>query len=199
MRVDVDAWNAAHPVGTEMAVRVQAKGPWYLTKTTSAAWRVGIGGGRRWTWRRRSRRRVFQDQHEGCPKPATPRCPFCHSEAHTGEEHVNATCKRVEDWPKCKDVGLSSRAIYAHMTGRMQGLFGADVPLDRGDFGRCYRLLHAPWAQGWRERMPEMGRYGARWAALAANWLELELLYEVEHGKPKSMRLSHRITKLIAV
>lgn len=44
MRVDVDAWNAAHPVGTEMAVRVQAKGPWYLTKTTSAAWRVGIGG-----------------------------------------------------------------------------------------------------------------------------------------------------------
>jgi hypothetical protein len=39
----VDAWNAEHPSGTRIAVRILRDGPEYETTTRSAAWALGDG------------------------------------------------------------------------------------------------------------------------------------------------------------
>ena len=46
------------------------------------------------------------------------------------------------EWLMSGDTGISSETICAVMTGSKKGgVFGADIPHDVADFGRCYRLL----------------------------------------------------------
>lgn len=139
----------------------------------------------------------FAKEHRDCPAPEVPRCRFCHSPDHTWEDHIAKTTTCPEQWPLCGDTGISSRAIYAHMMGLPQdGTWGAGEPSDPSDFGRCYRLLHAPWAQGWRSRIGEMAKY-PRWAGLAAAWDELEALYVEELAKgDEAPKLYKRMTEL---
>jgi len=80
--------------------------------------------------------------------------------------------RRQVDWLLSQDTGLSSTAIFEHMTGRSSN---GDYPLDVDDFGRCYRLLER--FPEWRVRMLEMVVYGKEWAALAGRWSDIEVWY----------------------
>lgn len=85
------------------------------------------------------------------------------------------------DWLLSDDVGLSSKAILCHFIGKeVQDKY---APEDRGDFGRCMRLLESPFAEGWIKRITEMNQYG-EWAKLTPHWDELvKLHYAGKHAK----------------
>lgn len=78
-------------------------------------------------------------------------------------------------------------AMFAHFMGR--AIDRADHPLDPGDFGRCYRLLHATWAESWHARISEMAVYSQEWAGLTRVWYELEMLYEKEREQDRAPKL----------
>jgi hypothetical protein len=132
---------------------------------------------------------AFSTSHIHCQAPAVNVCVFCRMEDHTDDDHINATTTRPEQWPSCGDVGMSSRAIWRHMMGRSPDVqWGPRPPSDPADFGRCYRLLHAPWAGEWRERIGEMAKYHG-WSGLVARWAELETLYIEERPTGEGPKL----------
>lgn len=134
--------------------------------------------------------KAFADEHKSCKRPNGMKCTFCRSPDHEWHEHVNATCKHPWDWLSSEDTGLSSKALYTFFTtGRVphdpyapDG--DASAPKDPADFGRCFRLLHAPWAADWRARIVEMAKFPS-WTKLVHNWDELERLYVEEFGDGK--------------
>lgn len=83
------------------------------------------------------------------------------------------------EWMMSGDTGISSQTIMCVMTGtKNRGHFGADIPYDPSDFGRCYRLLkHFP---QWRSRMQQVADKYPAWQPLVDNWDELTALYEKE-------------------
>ncbi len=127
--------------------------------------------------------KAFGKKHASCKAPKDPRCTFCFSPHHPSDGHVSAMCPLVEQWPSCGDTGLSSNAIFTHFMGGHRYAVGSHdrftAPLDPSDFGRCFRLLSAPWASEWRARIAEMAQY-PKWAKLAPAWDELEALYVLE-------------------
>lgn len=118
--------------------------------------------------------RGFVKAHARCPRPKGPFCTVCGATDHLLADHVTATCPRPENWPTCGDTGTSSEAIWAHFMGRTARRW--DPPSDGQDLGRCLRLLAAPWAKGWRERIGEMAARPG-WGPLVGAWAELEELY----------------------
>lgn len=106
-------------------------------------------------------------------------------------------------WIAGDDTGLSSKAIWRHMMGQRPDMSWGqvDYPLDPDDFGRCYRLLLR--VPEWRQRIGEMARYNAEWAALAAAWDELETMWAAEVGTrldrawgKSAPKLYHRIKEI---
>jgi hypothetical protein len=78
-------------------------------------------------------------------------------------------------WVCGDDTGLSSKAIFQHMTtGNCRGGY----PHDPADLGRCLRLLHL--APQWEERIGEMSRYGTEWANIAKQWPLLKEMFLAE-------------------
>jgi hypothetical protein len=132
--------------------------------------------------------KAFQKDHRQCHAPETPVCSFCRSATHDDESHIAATVKHPRDWPGCGDTGISSEAIWRHMTGLQRSAWGMSPPRDPADFGRCYRLLSAPWAAEWRARIGEMAQYPG-WAGLVARWDELEALYREERPTGEAPKL----------
>ena len=131
-------------------------------------------------------------------KPEKARCCFCLTSAHASYDHVNKTTRGPRDWLECGDTGTSSEAILMHMTGvpRPAPAIAHEYPMDPADFGRCYRLLHAPWALDWRARIGEMAQYGKVWAEFVTCWDKFEALYleAVPTGRaPKLYALMHAI------
>lgn len=130
---------------------------------------------------------AFSKDHESCERPEGMKCKFCRSPDHEWHEHVNATCTSPWQWLSSGDTGTSSKAIYTFFTtGRVPYAFGvsngdAHAPRDPDDFGRCFRLLRAPWAAEWRSRIGEMARFPS-WTKMAQRWDELEALYVAEFG-----------------
>lgn len=94
------------------------------------------------------------------------------------------------DWLLSEDVGNSSRTIFCHFLGKPQTY--PSVPYDRGDFGRCIRLLESPFATGWAERIAEMNQY-PDWAKLTPRWKALTKL----HYAGKFTKLTATIRELI--
>lgn len=80
------------------------------------------------------------------------------------------------DWLMSGDTGTSSKTICSVMTGSDAPSFGADVPHDAGDFGRCHRLLRL--FPDWRPRLPEVAEKYPKWGPMVAAWDELTALYE---------------------
>ncbi len=98
-------------------------------------------------------------------------CPCCGQRIVTADEHRRAT-----NWIGGGDTGMSSKTIWRVMTGYASN--AADTPSDRGDFGRCHRLLKL--MPEWRERLAEVSSAHAMWAPFVEAWPRLELLYEGE-------------------
>lgn len=152
-------------------------------------------GRSRLAWEMNALSRAFGEQHAECAAPEREVCAFCSGE-HASDEHVNATTTRPTEWLNCGDTGLSSRAIYWVMCGAPVGA-PRSHPVDPDDFGRCYRLLHAPWAASWRERIGEMAARSPEWRRLSGAWNELEALYELELPTGKCPRLYARMQELL--
>lgn len=102
--------------------------------------------------------------------------------------------ERGEEWLLNGRTGLSSKAIYCHMTGRAPE-DGYYYPRDPGDLNRCLMLLDL--FPEWAERIGEMAKHNKQWDALATNWPEItgcffdEVGLNWAHGKraPKTYAL----------
>lgn len=75
--------------------------------------------------------------------------------------------ERGEAWLLDGQVGMSSKSIYCHMTGR-EPEDGYSYPCDPDDLNRCLLLLEL--IPEWRSRMPEMAAHGKKWAGLVSDW-----------------------------
>ena len=78
------------------------------------------------------------------------------------------------DWLLSSDTGISSKTIFAVMTGAKNN--NTDVPYDNDDFGRCYRLLQL--FPEWKARLPEVAEAYPMWGPMVAAWDELSDLYK---------------------
>lgn len=99
-------------------------------------------------------------------------------------------------WLRGNDTGTSSETIFNVFTGVPLSRFGADVPYDPSDFGRCYRLLKL--FPQWRANLSRVSDKYPRWTGLVENWKELEMLYERDLQTGRSEELYKRIKELIA-
>ncbi len=85
---------------------------------------------------------------------------------------------RVFDWLVSGEVGESSRAIHAKLSGRAEVVDA--TPHDASDLVRCMLLLDR--IPEWRDRMGEMSSVSPGWAAFAAGWPELEAAFAEDDG-----------------
>ncbi len=91
------------------------------------------------------------------------------------------------DWMMAGDTGVSSKTIMHVMEGTKPPSFGADVPYDSSDFGRCHRLLEA--FPSYRVRLAEMVHHYKEWGPLVREWDRLTALYlSKDDGMYEAMR-----------
>lgn len=91
------------------------------------------------------------------------------------------------DWMMSGDTGVSSKTIMHVMEGCKPPGFGADVPHDWADFGRCHRLLEA--FPSYRERLHEMAGHYPMWGPLVREWGRLTEMYlNKDEGLYEAMR-----------
>lgn len=88
--------------------------------------------------------------------------------------------EKAMHWIVGRHVGLSSKAIWAHMMGAGEPEYGWSHPHDPDDLSRCLRLLR--FVPEWQARLPEMGTRSPSWKALASRWSEVESSMEDEVG-----------------
>jgi len=96
-------------------------------------------------------------------------------------------------WWRDYDTGLSSKYIAAVFSGvpAMQQITEVAAPWDTSDVGRCVRLLDLAVANGcdWRARIGSLATgHGARWAALAPRWTEIEAAYHEDVAAQNAYR-----------
>lgn len=94
-------------------------------------------------------------------------------------------------WLLEDDTGVSSKTILSVMVHETKAKMNYNVPLDTGDFGRCYRLLqHFP---GWEERLYEVSDMFPKWEPFVREWNLLKQLYEED----KFDELDKKIMELV--
>jgi hypothetical protein len=95
---------------------------------------------------------------------------------------VSEELKKAIAWLLGSDTGVSSKTILSVMVGvEINSHFGADVPQDPADFGRCYRLLFA--FPEWRPRLSEVAEKYPAWGPLIRDWDALTSIYETANAK----------------
>ncbi len=78
------------------------------------------------------------------------------------------------DWLKTGERGLSSEAIFSHLTGiPISGPY-LSTPADPCDFRRCQKLFAA--VPDFAARLGEMAAVSPAWALLVAHWTEIAAL-----------------------
>jgi len=100
-------------------------------------------------------------------------------------------------WLAIGEQGLSSRAMFNHITGisprRYQPDQGGAIPHDSDDFRRCYELYCAvPEIADGLERLRSLS---AHWAALVDRWDELAGLFENEEWAALTQQLKEAAGK----
>lgn len=115
----------------------------------------------------------------------------------------NANGDRELEWLLGHDTGISSLTICAVLSGQhsvaaavSRGPFGADVPHDPADFGRCYRLLQA--IPEWRGRLGEVAKAHRIWRPFVREWDAMTALYEEERVLARAPKLYALMQKLEA-
>lgn len=102
------------------------------------------------------------------------------------------------DWVTGDDTGISSLAIWEHMTGqRVASLdrWGRRPPQDPSDFGRCHRLLAL--FPEWRARLSEFAETHPAWEGVVAQWDDFVRIYERDEPTGKSRELYDRLKKAL--
>jgi len=77
-------------------------------------------------------------------------------------------------WYRGSDSGISSETIFEVMTGIP--VKNHYIPLDAGDFGRCFRLLEK--FSEWHPRMQEVADRFPEWQPFVSCWDEMTRLYK---------------------
>jgi hypothetical protein len=111
---------------------------------------------------------------------------------------VSEELKKAVAWLLGSDTGVSSKMILSVMVGvEITSHFGADVPQDPADFGRCYRLLFA--LPEWRVRLSEVAEKYPAWGPLVREWDALTAEYESmkAKGQTRMTMLYEKMQKLI--
>lgn len=104
-------------------------------------------------------------------------CPF----GYDSKLNPDATLEdRSRAWYMDGEVGMSSLAIWHHMSGRGVPADGWRHPIDLADLNRCLLLLDL--IPEWAPRMSEMAQYSVEWAGLVAAWGELTACFLSEVG-----------------
>lgn len=102
---------------------------------------------------------------------------------------------RARRWIVDGRVGMSSKAIWAHMTGTLSECMSA--PSDPDDLNRCLLLLDL--IPEWTARMGEMAAHGNEWQALSPIWTDLASTFIAEAGldwcKGKSAPKTYQMMK----
>lgn len=102
---------------------------------------------------------------------------------------------RARRWIVDGQVGMSSKAIWAHMTGTQSECMSA--PSDTDDLNRCLLLLDL--IPEWTARMGEMATHGNEWQALSPIWTDLASTFIAEAGldwcKGKSAPKTYQMMK----
>jgi hypothetical protein len=104
--------------------------------------------------------------------------------------------EKVLNWMTTGRVGLSSKAMAAHLCGAP---CDGSYPHDPDDLNRCLLFLEAvPEA---RAELPRMATVNKTWAALVARWGEIEAAFLAEVGRdwqkakraPRTYRLMREV------
>lgn len=107
------------------------------------------------------------------------------------------TLDKARQWCKSGERGLSSETICEFFTGwplASAKWAAGRHPTDPSDFGRCKALLDA--VPEWRPRIGELAALSPVWAALVAQWDEIETLFieEAPSGRaPRTYQLMREI------
>jgi len=83
------------------------------------------------------------------------------------------------DWIVSGDTGRSSETIWSVMVGakiNKEHWYRFDIPYDKSDFGRCYRLLKL--FPEWKTRLHEVSKMFPKWGPMVREWNKLEEMYE---------------------
>lgn len=101
---------------------------------------------------------------------------------------------RPFQWITGADTGISSRTLWAAMTGVQGGRF--DQPYDPADLGRCIRLIEL--MPEWESRLDEVPLVCPKWQWVVEHWEELKALYyeELSEGTGLAPRLYQRMLEL---
>jgi len=86
--------------------------------------------------------------------------------------------EKINDWFMNGDIGLSSKCMVKHLTGKHTGF--ADYPHDPSDFSRCLGLIEA--VPELRKEIHRMKELNPMWAAIVNNWDDIERLFNEEKG-----------------
>ncbi|OGB61449.1 MAG: hypothetical protein A2Y94_13805 [Caldithrix sp. RBG_13_44_9] len=88
--------------------------------------------------------------------------------------------KAANDWLLNGERGISSEAIFSHLTGIniLGGRWFSDHPSDPSDFRRCQLLLEA--VPEFKIRFPEMATRSKVWEFLVQKWDEILISLEEE-------------------
>ena len=84
------------------------------------------------------------------------------------------------EWISSGDTGESSKEIWRVLMGLSVRKPG-NIPMDSGDFGRCYRLIKK--VPEWKDRLGEVAIALPIWGPLIREWDKLEKAYETDKGK----------------
>ena len=100
-------------------------------------------------------------------------CKCWRDQIEASNQHLNVG----QRWLIGTDTGISSKTIYAALTGLGAVDLSPDIPHDPDDFGRCVRLVDL---MGWGDRIEKVGEVfpKTRWPALAERWPELYALFK---------------------
>jgi hypothetical protein len=120
-----------------------------------------------------------------------------HSRCEAGN-YIAPVPKNVREWREGRDTGVSSQTIYSVFMGERPPTYGADVPQDPEDFGRCYRLLSI--APDWRKNLHKVAEKYPEWGPLVREWdvLTAQYEYELKNGSKPDYKLYHQMQELIA-
>lgn len=99
----------------------------------------------------------------------------------------------LDAWLKCDHTGVSSEFMAGVLSGRFMRTPG--YPHDPADFSRCLGLLDA--CPELRNSILQLAKHGPQWAALVANWCELESLFRDERPSGAAPRLMARMSELL--
>jgi hypothetical protein len=103
-------------------------------------------------------------------------------------------------WLANGERGVSSEAIFSHLTGLQISRLWSSPPWDPDDLRRCRLLLQA--IPALRADLPRMAELGPEWAAIVGAWDELCALMDAESpdwsdGRGGAPRTSARMQALL--